>query len=176
MPETRRYRITVNGYENRLYWNAGVGVRFDYRLIGEFALVRPTPSEPWAVSGRRVVTADLTYAGLYPRDRCELALTCQNRACRRLPETSTLRLQVRVDGDEIVAGFGYFSPDVLVAGTCTRPRETIGSSYVSHYFDERIGGARLPLQDLYVGPQSIARYGGRSDVSTSFAYGLERLP
>jgi hypothetical protein len=179
--ETRRYRITVNGYENALPWPVPdgavrTGVRFDYRLIGEFTLERPTPSKPWAVTNRRVITADLKYSSLYPANRCQVALKCENRACRRLPETSTLRLRVRVDGEEIVVSWGAFSPSVLATGRCTDPSEVIGTSYESDDFQKQIGGERLPLQDQFVGPQTIQRYEGRNFISTSFAYGLERLP
>jgi hypothetical protein len=179
--ETRRYRITVNGYENALPWPVPVGpvrtgVRFDYRLIGEFALTRPTASKPWTVVSRRVVTADLKASSLYPADRCQVTLKCENRFCKRLHEASTLRLRVTVDGDEIVVSWGAFAPSVLAAGTCTDPSVVTGISYASDRFQERIGGERLPLQDQYVGPQRIQRYEGRSDIGTSFAYGLERLP
>jgi hypothetical protein len=93
-----------------------------------------------------------------------------------LPEASTLRLRVRVDGDEIIVSWGAFRPQARVTGTCTDPSEVIDSSYESDDFQSQIGGERLPLQDQYVGPQRIQRYQGRSDISTSFAYGLERLP
>jgi hypothetical protein len=179
--ETRRYRVTVNGYENALPWPVPdgpvrSGVRFDYRLIGEFVLVRPTASKPWTVESRRVVTADLKSSSLYPADRCQVTLKCENRACEQLGKTSTLRLRVTVDGDEIVVSWGAFAPSVLAAGTCTDPSVVTGISYASDRFQERIGGERLPLQDLYVGPQGIQRYEGRSFIRTSFAYGLERLP
>jgi hypothetical protein len=179
--ETRRYRVTVNGYENALPVNYPVtaetrGVRFDYRLIGEFVLERSTASKPWAVTSRRVVTADLRYSSLYPADRCQVTLQCENRYCRRLDEASTLRLRVTVDGDEIAVSWGAFVPSVLAAGTCTDASIVTGISYESDDFQTQIGGERLPLQDLYVGPQRIQRYQGRSDISTSFAYGLERLP
>ncbi len=179
--ETRRYLITVNGYENALPWPVPdgpvrTGVRFDYRLIGEFELVRPTPAKPWAVASRRVVKADLRYSSLYPADRCQLTLKCENRACEQLSRTSTLRLRVEVDGDEIIVNSGAFSPNVLVTGTCTDPSVVTGISYESNRFQEQIGGERLPLQDLSVGPQRIQRYEGRDFIKTSFAYRLERLP
>ena len=61
-------------------------------------------------------------------------------------------------------------------GRWTDPSELINSSYDSDQFDDEIGGERLPLQDSYVGPQRIRLCQGRSDISTSFAYGLEWLP
>jgi hypothetical protein len=179
--ETRRYRITVNGYENALPWPVPdgpvrEGVRFDYRLIGEFVLERPAASKPWTVASRRVVTADLGYSSLYPADRCQVTPKCENRFCRRLDEASTLRLRVTVDGDEIVVSWGAFAPSVLAAGTCTDASIVTGISYGSDDFQKQIAGERLPLRDLYVGPQTIRRYEGRAFVKTSFAYRLEQLP
>jgi len=177
--ETRRYRITVTGYENRYYWTTGerVGVRFDYRLIGEFVLERSTPSKPWTVASRRVVTAELTYSSLYPADRYQVTLDCTrlSRSCQgRLIRSTTLRLRVEVDGDEIIVRWGGFRPEVLVAGSGPSPLETV--SYLSESFDDAIAGERLPLQDQYVGPQRVTTYQGRSDILTSHNYGLERLP
>ncbi len=179
--ETRRYRITVNGYENVFYWNIGerLGVRFDYRLIGEFALVRPTPTRPWTVTSRRVITADLKYTSLYPADRYEVTLDCvrRSRSCEgHLIRSTTLRLRVQVDGDEIIARWGAFRPEVLVTGRRTDPLETVRSSYISEYFDDAVAAERLPLRDQYVGPQRVKTYQGRSDISTSYAYRLDRLP
>jgi hypothetical protein len=179
--ETRHYRITVNGYENGFYWNTGerLGVRFDYRLIGEFVLERATATKPWTVASRRVVTAELKYSSLYPADRYQVTLKCTrlSRSCEgQLIRNTTLRLRVEVDGDEIIARWGAFRPEVLVTARRTDSIEVSGSSHESSVFQEQIAGERLPLQDSYVGPQRIHRYNGRSDISTSFAYGLERIP
>jgi len=177
-PETRRYRITVNGYENVLRWFDGerLGVRFDYRLIGEFVLERATPSKPWTVASRRVVTAELKYSSLYPADRYQVTLNCvrRTRSCEGdLIRSTTLRLRVRLDGDEIIARWGGFRPEVLVTGSGGTDSS---DTYISEWFDDAIDEQRLPLQDPYVGPQRIGTYPGRSDIMTSFAYGLERLP
>jgi hypothetical protein len=64
---------------------------------------------------------------------------------------------------------------VVVTVRHTDPLEMLDYSYVSELFDDVIAGERVPLQDQYVGPR-IRPYQGRSDISTSFAYGLERLP
>lgn len=184
-PETRRYRVTVAGYENALPIPVPdgplrAGVRFDYRLIGEFELVRATPSKPWTAAGRRVVTADLKYKSLYPADRCQVTLKCQpggqGRACRQLHKVTTLRLRVRVDGDEIIVSWGAFKPQLKAAGTCMDPSKVIGTSYEADQFQKEIGGERMPLQDSYAGPEKTKLYQGHNVVSTSFTYGLERLP
>jgi hypothetical protein len=179
--ETRRYRVTVNGYENGYYWHTGesVGVRFDYRLVGEFELQRPSSSKPWVVASRRVVAADLTYSSLYPPDRYEVTLDCtrRSRSCEgQLIRNTTLRLRVEVAGDEIIARWGAFRPEVLATGKRTDTPEVIDSSFISEFFDDAVAGERLPLQDLYVGPERVKTYQGRSVTRTSFTYGLERLP
>lgn len=183
--ERRRYRITVSGYENALPSPVPdgplqEGVRFDYRLLGEFELVRATPSKPWTVAGRRVVTADLKYKSLYPADRCQVTLKClpggQGRACRQLHNVTTLRLRVRVDGDDVIVSWGAFKPQLEATGTCTDPSIVTGISYESDEFQKEIGGERMPIQDSYVSPEETKLYQGRNIVSTSFTYDLQRLP
>jgi len=174
--ESRRYRVVVNGYENagldpkKPYSN---GVRFDYRLIGEFTLERADDSSPWSVASKQVTTADVQYRSLYPADEYQVKLACVDRKCERLRELS--RIGVTVRGNEVIVSWVYFSLEVHITGTCTDCSAPIDRYASSDYFFPRVNAATLPLENAYVGPQTISRY-SNGEVEVSFAYGLELLP
>lgn len=176
--ETRRYRVSVNGYENVIpdqYWRSkgGVrkGVRFDYRLVGEFELARAGPSAAWKVTNERVVVADLRYSSLYPVDGSAVTLTCLPR-CERF--RTGVRLYVTPEGDEVVIGWRPFFPAVRAIGSCSACTGPVKSDYVSDFW-QRVTGARLPLQDSFTSqPTRVVNASG--DITLWFAHGLERRP
>jgi hypothetical protein len=174
--ESRRYRVVVNGYENKIpnpEMATANGVRFDYRLIGEFEIGRTDSSRPWRVANSRIVTAEVNYRSLYPPAQYRVMLSCQFGSCERLREAT--RLYVQVHNEEVVVSWGYFNPDVRITGWCSGCPDPIDRYAKSDYFFARINSATLPLENTYVGPQTISRY-GNGQVQVSFAYGLELLP
>ena len=173
--ESRRYRVVVNGYENQIP-NPELaitnGVRFDYRLVGEFSIERADPSKPWTVTSRRIVTAEVTYESLYPAASYRVTLSC-GRSCDRLRKAT--RLLVQINGDAAIVSWGYFFPQVHITGTCTGCAGPVNRYAQSDDFFARINSASVPLEERYVGPLTVAKY-ANGEVQVSFAYGLEQLP
>lgn len=174
--ETRHYRVVVNGQESRIpdqYWkrrgDERKGVRFDFRLVGEFTLTRTGVSKPWKVTSERVVTAEVTPSSLYP-DRYTLTLTCPK--CERLARDT--RLYARIEGDEVVIGWRPFTLDVHATGTCAGCPSPVDSWFESDFW-QRITGMRLPIEDLATTPMTRVTNASGDEVF-AFAYGLERRP
>jgi hypothetical protein len=160
-PETRRYRVTVSGYEvvdrvrpDNARASVTATARFTYQLQGRFTIVKHR--RLWNLQGARITSADVQVSVTLSPPECWSQSKQTTRYFARLRQKQSLKGLVSSHGDgswDVQLIWGHLLPGVRVDAVVSADATCGGSGYSVPYdfqsqlFFEWLNGELLELQD-----------------------------
>lgn len=124
--ERQRWKIFVWGHERTGFDPATpsirprAGVRFDYRLYGEFVVERSEPEHPWRYVSGQVTDAKIDITPIYERPELWEMNPYDCRGCDRVIEERNLPVAF-VGANDILVKWGSVSPSVNIEARLCPP-------------------------------------------------------
>lgn len=178
-PERQQWRIFAWGHERTGFDPATpsirprAGVRFEYRLYGEFVVERSEPERPWRYVSGRVTDAKIEIIPIFELPDLWEMKPYDCRGCDRVIRERSLPVTF-VGGNDILVKWGSFMPSVNIeARLC--PPDADCTAWGTTYFESEsfLGSVSETVLELRDGYTATSQPG---NTRVKFTIGLDQVP